>query len=287
MSIALTMDMLFALQKIDDELRNVDARRSTNRKAAETEGVKLTRALAWVEAAGVEMKSRRLREAGAEKKIASLREKVEKLDQKIYSVKNIKELKAIEAEQAKLAADVSTHEDQLLEILEDIEDLGNKIEFAEAEIAKMRDKLEVRKAEAESFEADVTEKIARLYFNREKLCSIIDFQTLMAYDEIRKRHAGTGIMAMIDEICPKCSFGIPKSVMTSVLSSDSPGSCRECGMLLFWPHPLDKRNCGDCSRIVDPEELAEVFSRGEPFTCDRCGKIHDPVGFGEPGFDGD
>lgn len=280
MSIALTMDMLFALQKVDDDLASIEADREKHRKAVETESEKLSKALAWAAAARAEMKSRRIREAGAEQKIAVLREKAVKLEQKIYSVKNNKELAAIEAEQARLTADISAQEDQMLEILEGLEDLGGKLAFAEAETAKMRERLEDRKTSSVEFESEAMKRREFLEGVREKLCTCLDASALRAYDEGRRRHSGTAIMAMIDETCPKCSFGISKSLMASLVTSDSAEACRECGMLLFWPHPIEKRNCGECSRTVDPEELSEVFSRGEPFTCDRCGKIYDPAGFG-------
>lgn len=147
-------------------------------------------------------------------------------------VSDPKELASLEKKLNELERNVHRHEDMILELLDEMEDL-------EARTDAQREKAETQRAEhariVESFDqttAKAREEIAELEAVREELVPQLPAQLLRAYEEGRRREQGIAVSIVRGGCCSECHLAIPRARMPMVQRGSEIVKCENCRRIL-------------------------------------------------------
>jgi len=163
-------------------------------------------------------------------------EKKEKSDRAYGgTISNPKELAALEQKIDELDRNVHRHEDMILEVLEEMEEL-------EGRTNKQREKSEAQSAAhksiVENFEhttAEAREEIADLEEAREELVAELPQQLLRPYEELRRRESGTAVALLRGGSCSECNLAVPRAKLGMIKRGVSIIKCEHCRRILVVP----------------------------------------------------
>ncbi len=150
------------------------------------------------------------------------------------SVKNPKELVAIEHDVASTKQIRATHEDQMLEAMELVDQrqatlaaAARALELAETEWQRSQDGLLEEKDSVDS-------QLRVLRTRREKMIAEIPWADLQLYEKIRKAKHGVAVAAMVNDICQACRVAISGGPLRTAKQGQEIVYCPSCARLL---HP--------------------------------------------------
>jgi predicted nucleic acid-binding Zn-ribbon protein len=194
-----------------------------------------------VDSTVVEVDARRTDLARAQKKledeIASLNDKAEQVDKKLYSgtVNIPKELQALQDDVEHIRARVRHLEDQELELMEQAEPVDAERE----QLVKQRDahdaeamRLSALIAEAESA---IDAELQGVRAERDAAAGAVPPELVAQYEGLRKRHDGIAVARLINgRSCGGCHLQLSAVEVDRIkgLDPDEPVNCEECGRLL-------------------------------------------------------
>ncbi len=163
-------------------------------------------------------------------------EKEEKTDRAYGgTISNPKELASLEQKIDELDRNVHRHEDMILEILEEIEEL-------EGRANAQREKSEAQRAAHASLVATFEhttvqgrEEIVDLEATREELVAELPPQLLRPYEELRKRESGTAVALLRGGSCSECNLAVPRARQPMVKRGTAIVKCENCRRILVVP----------------------------------------------------
>ncbi|MFW5869083.1 MAG: zinc ribbon domain-containing protein [Armatimonadota bacterium] len=151
------------------------------------------------------------------------------------TVSDPKELTALEQKIDELDRNAGRHEDMILELLEEIDQL-------EGRVKAQREKVEAGQAEYERTVQNYEEttgtaraEIDELTQRREELAEQLPPQLLSPYERLREREDGIAVAALIDGTCAECNMAIPRARTPMVERGASVGKCEHCRRILVMP----------------------------------------------------
>jgi len=225
---------LLRIQEIDQEIERLErhlrkVREERERREKELDEVHGEEASLEREEAELTGKLRRLRE-----KLSEEEDLLEKTERKMLAVRKDHEYRTLLREKAR-------HEDTILKLFYEIEDLERRIsnfrEKAERRLSLLRRKAGELKKEIEELtdeENAVKNKLEKAKENREKHIKNVDEVSLRFYDEARERF-GTTIIARIEEgVCTGCGMKIPDVLFSRLVSENSIERCPNCGRYIYY-----------------------------------------------------
>jgi predicted nucleic acid-binding Zn-ribbon protein len=146
-----------------------------------------------------------------------------------------REVQAAEAEIASTARRQGEHEDQLLEIMQQGEDLTAEMvtlatdhEALDAEVVAAA---EARDRAAQALLASIAEVAVR----RDPLAARLPARLLSDYEEAAKRGGGTGVGVLRGDACSACRITFPMSEINTFLTGPPLTRCTQCRRLLVIP----------------------------------------------------
>ena len=170
-----------------------------------------------------------------ELEVDDLRQKLTTLEKKLYSgtVANPKELDAMTKEAQQFRGLISSREDRLIEIYENVE-------AATKEAAEIATRLE-------SVRADLGERLTKLTAERHELRSAIaendrrragltteaDPNGLRSYESLRRTRAGLAVASVAQRTCQGCRISLPASEEIRARTSENLVFCQSCGRILY------------------------------------------------------
>ncbi len=225
---------LLKIQEIDQEIERLER---YLRKVQE-ERERRERELAGVRE---EETSLERKEAELTGKLRSLRERLseeedllEKTERRMLAVRKDHEYRALLREKAK-------HEDTILKLFYEIEDLERKIsefrEEAERRHPLLRRRARELREEIEELVDEENTAVNRLKStkeDREKYIEGLDETSLRFYNEAKERF-GTTIIAKIEEgVCTGCGMKVPDVLFSKLLRENSIERCPSCGRYIYY-----------------------------------------------------
>jgi hypothetical protein len=229
-----TIDLLFALQQLDDEIDDLEAdeeaipqeKRDLEAKVAELEGKVKAYKQEALDLAKLRKEKELELEAASQKKV--------KFQGQLFQVKSNREYEALQHEINGLDEQVSKFEDEILEIMERAE----KITLATGQEEKgLRAAVEQMKLEHQDLDRKAEElrkAISAKEEERSKMVTGLDAALLARYGRIRENKDGLAVALIKNGACGGCFRRIPPQEMQVLRRSDRVTTCEGCGRIIIW-----------------------------------------------------
>ena len=151
------------------------------------------------------------------------------------TVTNQREMQSLEAEIASVERRVAEHEDELLEVLETVETLEERLSTLETDRAAEEQRfseLEVARDEAAK---GLLAELGELKVTRARQAEGLPENLLERYERIAARTGGTGVGKLEGNACTACRIDLSWADVNDLLTGPPLASCPQCQRLLVVP----------------------------------------------------
>ncbi len=233
--VAETIQLLVALQQLDDKLAALEERREAGpaRLRRTEDQLQAARALA-------DGKHQQLQEAqtGSDKKELEVKvceEHIRRLELQRTNVRKNEEYKALTETIGAERERSSRLEEETLELLTEVD--GHRAEYEERqrEVKRLDEELARVKAEVHAEAAQIAQEGGSLVKERNALASRADAAALGKYERIRKGRGGRGIIPVINGVCQGCSMGVTDQTLNRLILRKEMVFCERCSRILYLP----------------------------------------------------
>ncbi len=230
---------LLELQAVDDEVRRLEhqlAGLDEQQRLDELEAQDARLAEGDVDL-GQRLDDVRRQQRQVEGEIDALGRRLDEERTRLYegALSTAREVQAAEAEIASTTRRRGEHEDQLLELMEQVEELEGRV----AELQQVRADLAGRIAEAAAARDAAAQallvRIAEVRVRRDPIADALPAGLLERYAAAAARGGGTGVGELRDNACTACRITFPMSEINAYLTGDALTTCSQCGRLLIIP----------------------------------------------------
>ena len=166
--------------------------------------------------------------------VDGLRADLGRVEKKLYdgSVKIPKELASLVDEGQQIRGLISTREDRLLELYDELESAGSVLADAAARLTAAQRELQARDAQLLEEQAGLSSTVAGQEQQRESLRAEADAATLRTYDSLRRSRAGLAVAEVAQQTCQGCRVSLPISLVQRARTSPDLVFCQSCGRVL-------------------------------------------------------
>lgn len=164
----------------------------------------------------------------------AIEEKLKKIEKEEFSGKSSsRELANLEKEKEMLKRQRSTHDDRLLELMDDLPPLQAKFDAYETRVNGLKKKISAKRAVAAKDKATLEAHLKDLLGRRPEAAKLVSPALLARYDSIRTRHGGIGMAEVIGAYtCEACGTNIAPKIVDSI-EADRLETCESCHLILF------------------------------------------------------
>jgi predicted nucleic acid-binding Zn-ribbon protein len=229
-----TIDLLFALQQLDDEIDDLrddeeaipEKKEELRSEVSEIE----TRLKAFKQESLDLAKVRKDREVELE----TASQKKAKFQVQLFQVKSNREYEALQHEIGDLDAQISKFEDGILEVLERAEKVAQAAADEEKALAAANERLTQEHAALDKQAEDLRQTIDAKSGERDKLVTGLEPPLLARYERIREAKDGLAVAAIKNGACSGCFRRIPPQEMQILRRNDKVRTCEGCGRIIMW-----------------------------------------------------
>ena len=151
------------------------------------------------------------------------------------SVANAREMKAVEAEIETTTRRIDEHEEQLLEVLEQVEALESRAGQLVADGALARDRASELEAARDDAAKHLLAELGELEADRQRRVAQLPGELLARYEAAADRAGGTGVGKLIDNACTACRLTMSRADVGDLLAGPPLTTCPQCRRLLVVP----------------------------------------------------
>jgi predicted nucleic acid-binding Zn-ribbon protein len=161
--------------------------------------------------------------------------KIEKEEKKLYSgtIASAKELSSIQEEIRSLKKQKDDQETELLEELDVIDGLRQKVAQTESVIKENSQRLARLEEEYGQLVSEIEKEVAALWKGREQILPQISEEVLALYEKLRKEKQGRAVAELKDGTCQGCGMELPAEEVDKILHSDELWQCDYCKRILI------------------------------------------------------
>ena len=180
----------------------------------------------------VETRERDKREL--EREIEELGNKIEKSHLKLDQIKSNKEYQAALKEIEELNREKGLLEDKAIELMEEIESLGEKYSRCEKEREENERILSDKKRQIEDEVKAFEEILERLNNQRNVISSDVEKVLLDKYDFLREKKMGVAMSPVTKSVCQTCHMNIPPQKFNELVRGVELMTCPHCNRIIYW-----------------------------------------------------
>ncbi|MDR3763548.1 MAG: C4-type zinc ribbon domain-containing protein [Acidobacteriota bacterium] len=224
---------LVELQAVDAELTRLNMLLAAIPKTLERIESQLAAAKKRVEDARAAIKASEATKRAHEQDIQSLNDKIAKFRSQSSSVKNNEQYKALLSEIAQAEAEIGTHEEKILEVMENAEALQGKLSEAEAALTAESAEIERQKKEVEAASAGDRKAAADAVAKAKKLRAAVEETLLATYDRIAKSR-GRALAEVLEHRCTACQVMLRPQLLSNVRAGLEVVHCDTCSRIMYY-----------------------------------------------------
>lgn len=225
------------LARLNEADLALDATKSRLAEISEAlrEPAALAAARTTLAAAQKEVERLRSEQAEVERKQTDAERQIQAIERKLYSGKTAssRELENSEKDLAQHKKQKAGVEDRLLEIMVALEGATAALEKAEAEVAKLVEEWEARRAALRSELTRLKTRLPNEQARQTTARQAVPAQHLRTYDHLRPRHGGRAVAELDGDECSACLVQAPPSKLAAARDSEELVYCGNCGRLLW------------------------------------------------------
>ncbi|MGB7219367.1 MAG: C4-type zinc ribbon domain-containing protein [Vicinamibacterales bacterium] len=227
------LDRLIALQRIDSA-----AHAAERQVAEEPERQKVFEARLEAARQGVAAAKERLAENQStrrtiEKEVAIHQGRLSKFRDQLMAVKTNQEYQAVQKEIEFAQAEIKTIEDKILERMLEADELASLVKRSEAEMAAEQKAIDADRRAMAAELSEVKATLERLAGERATIVAALGPQTLATFELIAQRRNGVAMAEARDGICTICHVRLRPQVFNTVLRNDHITQCDSCQRILY------------------------------------------------------
>ncbi len=229
-----TLDILFRLQKLDDEIDALEKEKAKIPVDKEEIGGKvkeMEEAIQKIKEESLDVAKLRDEE---EIDLKQIGEQISRFQSQLYQVKTNREYESLQHEIDALKEKSSKIEDKILELLENTERIAAAAAAEEKSLGEYRVEAGKSIAELEARDRQLAEQLAAKRSEREKLIVDIDRALLARYDRIREKKAGMAVAVVRNGACGGCFRRIPPQETQELKKMERIITCEGCGRIIVW-----------------------------------------------------
>jgi predicted nucleic acid-binding Zn-ribbon protein len=234
MSLKEQLDLLWELQKIDLELKEIKASQEDFPREIQRldEKQKVEREKVQKEKERIDSleKERRRKES----QLGMEQERVKKTEGKMLEVKTNKEYQALLTEIENLKGTNNREEEEILQLLEEIDDLKNSLLKREKEIHASLAKIEGEKKVLQERIVQDQVVLKRQIDRRQVVTQHLESNLYRLYNTIQEKRMGRGVVSVKQETCQGCFVHVPPQLFIEVQKNTSLIRCPNCNRILYW-----------------------------------------------------
>lgn len=225
---------LIELQKTDTRLRQL----RQNIETADTRRAELEQEFER-HASSIREIQKRLEDAKAaksalEKEIVEAKTGLERAGRNLKTAQDTKQYEAAMREIDSLNKQISTHETEILEQMEIIDEASGILEERSDEVANLESDWEKKQAEFEAGLKKEKEELATLSAARAEVFNTLPERLAAVYDRLVSRSRdGIAVAEVVNGSCSACFMSLRKQVVVELRTSDEIITCESCTRILY------------------------------------------------------
>lgn len=221
------------LQRIDQRIETVEAKIRDFDTRFEEVDAPAADLEAEVETTRGRLQEMKVDERRVELAAQEKRNRAEKLEERLKSVRNVREEAAVSAELDMVRRALEGEEQEALTLLDQIRKMELRLEEMEAALDQARNEIEPRRQELLAERKALEEELEELSSSRARFSDAMDARELRIYERIR---GGSGRRAVArltaDGACGNCFNMIPLQLRNEIRHGSQMIRCEACGVIL-------------------------------------------------------
>ena len=169
-----------------------------------------------------------------ERQVKERQGQLDKLQDRLSEVKTNKEWDAHQKEMDAVKADISSEEERLLEIMEELDGLEEAAESGGEELKDFRTSAEAEIMDLKEKLSGVDSKMAKIRSERDALTVHLDDNLKRIYNRVKEGKQGTAVVPIVRGACGGCYNTIPPQTQTEIRRAERPITCENCGRIIVW-----------------------------------------------------
>jgi uncharacterized protein len=192
---------------------------------------------------------------GLEDDVKVQEQKISRLRDQMSEAKTNEQYRAFQHEIDFGQAEIRKIEDRILERMGEAEAFEQNVKTAESALRQEKQEVEKEKREAEQRTASDRTELATAAAQRKELAAAINAEMLANYERIRRGRAGLAVAEVRDGRCVACNVILRLHLYQKLLGSEELITCEACGRILYpVPHEEALEETADCSpQMADPQ----------------------------------
>ena len=168
-----------------------------------------------------------------ERDLEGVQEQIKKYQGQLHSVKTNKEYDALQKEMQTQKANISVHEDAILQLMSDTEEAGEALEAIRVEMETTIAAIKVQTRKLKKKLTTVDEDVAVKRDERLRTAMRIEARVARVYNRIRRILGGLAVVPIKKGACGGCFNIIPIQVVSEIRQMDRLTICEGCGRILL------------------------------------------------------
>ena len=228
------LERLITLQRIDSAVHDGERRLAEEPARLQALETRLEEARLEVAAAKQQLAENQGLRRSIEKELAVHQGRLSKFRDQLMSVKTNVEYQAMQKEIEFAQAEVKALEDRLLDRMVEADDLSAAVKHAENALVIGQKEAE---ADRRALAAELTElksALGRLAEERSQTVAALDLQALAIFDLVARRRNGVAVAEARGGICTICHVRLRPQVFNEVRRNDQIIQCDSCQRILYF-----------------------------------------------------
>jgi uncharacterized protein len=228
---------LIRLQQLDNDIE------AARRRIAEIPAVQAALATRLEQAAAaVESVKARLAASQSERKkieaeVAAIQTRLSKYKGQLLELKTNKEYQTMQHEIAMAETAIRSHEDRVLEHMEEAENLARDLNAAEAELKRQQGEIATERKTLEGEAATLQQTADERTSARAATAKQLSPEALRLFDHVSKQRKGLAVAEARDGSCSVCHVRMRPQMFNEVRRGENLIQCESCLRILYAPPP--------------------------------------------------
>ena len=229
------LEQLLILQDRQQKIRQIDNEIKTVPLQRKNLEAQLAAAVAGVEALKQRGKQVEVDRKKLELDVGTRQESINRLRTQQYETRKNDEFQAIGHEIERYTNEISTIEDQELELMEQADNIKAELANVEKKATATKDSISRQLADLEEKSKTLQARLEDLKKERTELASKIDEDLLDRFDRLFESKGDAAIVAIEHGICTGCHMKVTAATAMHAKAGKEIVSCEQCGRILYDP----------------------------------------------------
>ena len=228
------LERVIALQRLDSA---ANAARKKLAEAPERESAfdaRLDAAKQQIAEAKTQLAANQEARRAIEKEVAVHQGRLSKYRDQAMAVKTNQEYHAIQHEIAHAQGEIKKHEDGILELMVEADDLAAALKAGDARLASEQKTIDADRKRMAAEDAGLQTTLAALGAERAAIIAAVDKRVLAIYDTAAAKRQGIAVAEAKDGICTICHVRLRPQMFNEVRRNDDIVQCDSCQRILYF-----------------------------------------------------